>query len=450
MRSTLKGIFSLTLLLAAVSGMAQSEDINPKANSPYSRFGLGDLRPQYYAAQAGMGGWSAAYHDPYHLNILNPASLPQLQATAFEVGLDARYTNLQSGDISEDIWNGNLVYLALAFPLINPINEVLDRRNSDWGLGMAFTLQPYTTVGYNITATTELPDVGQVTNLLKGTGGTYRLNWGNGVSYKDFSAGLNLGYQFGKITNSRQVQFDSLAFAYVTEFLDEFSVSGLMWSVGFQYTYEFEQLNRKGELEPSGKRIVAGLYGNSASDFNINTSVYADRFNLAYGNSIDTLVNETDIEQTGTMPSNFTVGLAYENSDKFRIGAEFGTQAWSEYRNEAKPGEDLRDAWRGSVGLEYIPDHLSYNNYFKKVRYRAGFFYAQDPRTFNDEQLTHIAITLGLGFPVVLPRQRTSFVNLAIEGGRFGLQDGLLEEYVQLTLGFTLNDNTWFFKRKFN
>ena len=59
-------------------------------------------------------------------------------------------------------------------------------------------------------------------------------------------------------------------------------------------------------------------------------------------------------------------------------------------------------------------------------------------------------MTLGFGLPVVLPRQQLSFINFAVEAGQFGLADQLRENYVKIQVGFTLNDNTWFFKRKFN
>ena len=63
-----------------------------------------------------MGGLTAAYTDPFHLNLANPASLPYLRATAFEVGAFGRYTQLEDGDLTDDIWAGGLGYLALGFP----------------------------------------------------------------------------------------------------------------------------------------------------------------------------------------------------------------------------------------------------------------------------------------------------------------------------------------------
>ncbi len=445
--SRLVGTAALCCCTLAV--LAQNATITPKINSPYSRFGLGDFASQYYAGPGGMGGLSAAFHDPYHLNTLNPASLASLQATAFEVGLNAKYSALQGQDDSEGIWSGNLTYLALGFPLINPINEVLDRKRSEFGLGMAFALQPYTLVGYNIESTSIQDELGPATNLLKGTGGTNRLLWSSAARYKGFSGGFTFGYLFGQLTNSRRVELDSVELAYVTEFLDEVSINGFFWEAGLQYTHTFKKPNANGEMMPTGKRLILGAYGSSGSDFNTNTSRFAERRSEDLINQ-DTILNLSDVEQNGTLPSAMAFGLMFEDINDFRVGLEYGMENWSGYSNEAKPDTTLADTWSIRAGVEWIPDVQSYNNYFERMRYRFGFFYGLDPRTFEGEQLKEYGVSVGFGFPIIMSRQRISFINLALEAGQFGLADTLRETFVKMTLGFTLNDNTWFFKRKFN
>ena len=61
-------------LLSSFGTLTAQQVAEPTYNSPYSILGLGDLMDQPFAANAGMAGLSAAYHDPYHLNPLNPAS----------------------------------------------------------------------------------------------------------------------------------------------------------------------------------------------------------------------------------------------------------------------------------------------------------------------------------------------------------------------------------------
>src|SRR4030095_3419005 len=46
-------------------------------NSPYSRYGLGDVAPSTNIGNRGMAGLSAAYADPLSINFTNPASYSQ-------------------------------------------------------------------------------------------------------------------------------------------------------------------------------------------------------------------------------------------------------------------------------------------------------------------------------------------------------------------------------------
>ncbi len=453
-------VMGILLGSALVSAWGQSSDIRPKLNSPYSRLGLGDPVAPYYTAQAGMAGLSAAIRTPAYLNLVNPASLAYQRVTSFELGIFAQFSSLESNRDRNNFWSGNLNYMALGFPLKNPINKAMEPIPSPFQWGMALALQPYTNVGYNVISEEEVGDLGLTTTNFKGSGGTYRLMWSNGWSYKNFAVGLNLGYLFGKLTNSRRIVFDSLAFSYNTEFSDDISVSGFVWNAGIMYTHDFKQPDENGIPVPSGKRLIFGAYGNTATGFSTNSSrfFWRDNLNLL---QLDTIVFEEDIRERGRLPLEFSAGVTYEQIDKLRVGVEYQFGQWSQYFNEAKnEGPDDSDeggtsiafdnSWRIALGGEYIPDIKSYNNYLKRMAYRIGFFYGTDPRLVNGSTLTSYGASFGLGFPVVMPRGTTSFIQFAVEAGRFGTIEALRETYVRMTVGFTLNDNSWFFKRKFN
>lgn len=441
-------IFALVLTTSWAS--AQTSDSNtPKLNSPYSRLGLGDLSNPNFAALSGMGGFGASFHDPYHTNWVNPASLSFLRSTSFELGLYAQHSSLQNNDSNPlSSWSGNIDYLSLAFPIQNPINDVLDRKKRliHWGMGIALT--PYSVVGYNINSESIVPVDGTtvITNF-QGRGGTYKVQWGNSVRMKGLSLGFNLGYLFGKIINERDVSFIGNTAVYNDDLLDEISVNGLVWDIGLMYQYQFQSLNKQGEMENNGKSISIGAYGNSNTNASTNSSQFYRRRGIFSG-TIDTLTNSSDVKGDLTLPATLGFGIMYEDFEKFRVGLDYATSQWSNYVNTAKP-ENLKDAFRASIGVEFLPDVRSYNSYLKKMRYRLGAFYQEDPRSNLNEQLTAYGITFGLGFPVILPRQQKSFVNLALELGRFGDVNTLRDTYFKATVGFTLNDNSWFFKRKF-
>ncbi len=432
----------LAFVLAAFSSFAQ-----PKSNSPYSRFGLGNLSTQYFSHINGMANIGSAYNSRYRLNLVNPASYSPLTHTAFEVGMFAKVSGLKSNEQSENIWSGNLSYLALGFPLRNPINDILDRKESKFDFGMTFALLPYTIVGYDVETLTPQPGADTVRTIFQGNGGTYRVLWGNSMKYKDFSFGVNLSYMFGKISNDRRVTFLNLPASYEDLLNDEISVGGLLWNVGVQYQ-KFFDFKEDGTAKQFSRFMKAGAYGNSANGFNTTTSSFYLRVNQEY-NAVDTIRNVEEVEGKGKLPGEFGIGLIYGKRNKWQAGFDYSMSFWQQYENDAKP-ENLDNVYRIAMGGEIIPDINSYNNYWKKIRYRFGAFYSTDPRTdFLNKQLTNYGITFGFGFPIVT-RQKQSFVNVAFELGQFGSSESLRETYARLALGFTLNDASWFIKRKFN
>jgi len=260
---------------------------------------------------------------------------------------------------------------------------------------------------------------------------------------------VNIGYLFGKSTFNRTVEFlDVGVNAYTTNYFDAQSISAFVWNAGTQLTIPLQKQEVEGTRTPKEKSLVIGFYGNNAGSFSTNDSRFHYRLNSAYSDQ-DTILLETESRNQGVMPSELTFGISYFQTNKWKLGLEYSMVNWSAYTNPLR-NESLTDTRRIAAGLEYIPDAFSYNNYWQRVRYRAGIFHRSDPRTINGQQLTEFGITAGIGFPVILPRQQTSFINVALEAGEFGAAVALRETYARIVLGFTLNDNTWFFKRKFN
>ncbi len=449
--------FALLLGLLATGSQAFAQvagtdfvDIRPKENSPLSRFGLGDPLDQVHAAQAGMGGLQSTYQDAFHLNLLNPASLASLQATSFEIGLYGRSSKLSDQTATATAYQGNISYLALGFPLRNPINLSLEQQQNSWNAGMAFSLAPTTLVGYDLELTGNDPLTGPVSNSLKGNGGAYRFSWSTALRYRGLFGGLNVNYNFGKLTNSRIVIFDSIPEALATELLDELSISGFNLGYGVQYAFNFKDLNEEGERVANGKRIIVAANGQLGSTVDSESSLLFRKFSPLGNVAVrDTISFEEEIQGEVDLPASYTFGLAYEHFNRLFIGAEYGGTAYGNYRNSEQP-EQLADVSRFALGVQIIPNATSYNNYWARVRYRLGARMEDDPRVINGVQARRNAVTLGLGLPIQLPRQQISFLDLAVEYGKFGIPDVLDESYVQLTLGFSLNDNSWFFKRKLN
>jgi hypothetical protein len=437
----------------ALSAQVNNNTILPKDNSPFSRFGLGDFANPYSTAQNAMGGVGIGIIESYFFNPANPAALAYQVHTSFEAALNVGNSSwtTSSGE-NNNLWTGNLQYLSIGFPLQNPINQAIENRSPDFSWGMNFNLRPYTTVGYDIRVPGTIEEYGDYTNILKGTGGTYQLNWANGWRYKNLSFGINTSYYFGKITNSRRVSLDDFSlYAYATEFLDEYSISGFQFKGGLQYVIKLDQdIEREAARNTQRRRIIIGATAGNTANFNTNVNRFytRDNFGLREFES-DTLVNQSDIKLTGQLPMSYGFGLTYENINKFRISAEYSAASWNEYQNEARP-DQLFNSYRTAIGAEWIPNANSFTGGLARWRYRIGAFMGTDPRSFNGNQLDTRGVTLGVGVPIITPRQAMSFIHFSIEAGQISAGDLLENNYIQASLGFSLNDNTWFFKRKFN
>lgn len=422
------------------------------SNSPWSRLGLGDLADANFTASASMGRLGATFHDPYMINLKNPASLGFLRATALEVGFFSEFSTLKNKPTgaSATVRDGNISHMALGFPMHSPINEALERKKSPIDWGMAIALLPYSRVGYAIESTEAGPseEVGSILYSYEGTGSTYRLYWGNGLSYKNLSFGLNLQYVFGKISRINEELFVDLNSAYQNYYRESFNINGFAWNVGIMYKVMLGGADAmEGQPKVSGRKsLTFGLYGNSRTGVTTLSDQFFERLNGGYL-SRDTFFLNKEVSGTGTLPAQAGFGIMYDDGKKIKAGVDVEYTGWAKYRNDAKP-ESLLNVWKWSAGLEWIPDHTSYNNFFKRVRYHFGGYYETDPRSLDGEQLYRYAGTVGFGLPIIL-KQDIAFINIKVESGQFGLSDGLKKIFTNFALGFTLNDNTWFYKRKF-
>lgn len=445
--STMRLFAFLLLVFTSATLYAQ-----PKQNAPYSRYGLGNPISQFFGNQAGWGGMSAAFHDPHHLNIGNPASFAFLRTTVLDNGLYGKSSSFQSGQENLETWSGNLAYLALGFTLRSPINEVMDKNKSPWKYGMGIAITPYTVVGYNVLTRENImsPAVDSVNSNYTGSGGTYRFTWSNAVRYKNTSGGINLAWQFGEsIYENNNVFYDSFP-TFANTYRDQISVSGFAWKLGVQHDHVLKYAEN--DKDVATRFITFGLSGESKHNMKTTSDILRIRSRGQQSNgqfsNPDTLLSAIGLRRDLTIPATVTVGVMFTEVGKLRFGAEYSFIGGAAYSNEIRP-ETQRNASQVQAGLEYIPNMLSFNNYTKRIRYRLGAYYRQDTRLVNGDGIDDIGLSAGFGFPLVLPRQQTSYINTALEFGKVGANTPIEETYFRITLGFTMNDNSWFFKRRF-
>ena len=102
----------------------------------------------------------------------------------------------------------------------------------------------------------------------------------------------------------------------------------------------------------------------------------------------------------------------------------------------------LDPVWQDNL-MQTLPEyHQKLLGVWAEVERYAQHHPGFKPRIVND---------FGINFGTSIPVNNLSLVNMAMKVGRRGTADnGLIREaYFNFTLGFSLNDNSWFYKRVF-
>jgi hypothetical protein len=122
-------------------------------------------------------------------------------------------------------------------------------------------------------------------------------------------------------------------------------------------------------------------------------------------------------------------------------------QDFKKYRSFLDDPSQLKEAIKVGIGMQIVPDYLAIDSPLKRSTYRFGFEFIQTPYYLNNTNIND----LGINFGASLPLNQLSLMNFAIKVGQRGTtENGLIREnYINFTLGFSLNDNSWFYKRVF-
>lgn len=443
--SNRKLLLALAMQMVMVSAWAQ----NARDNSPFSQFGLGDFIPSDLPSSRGMGGLGNVYHDFFEANLHNPASLGYLQYTALQVDAFVKLSAYNRFNQKAGVWNGNLDHLSLNIPLINPLNEALERRETGFAWGTSFSIRPMAQAGYDIMIADSIEGFGLVNRNFLGAGTIYEGTWSNGLKYKDLSLGASIGFLNGRESFRENVTFPDLDNPYNDNFTRQLIYTGFRYKLGAMYDHPLDRqaASARGDNAKPEKFLAAGMTWNGSTTYQTKTDITQVILNPITAD-LDTLTYATDRIQQGTMPSTFGFGLMYRHAGKFRIGIDYQAAAWREYTNPERYTE-MRDMRRFAFGGAFIPDAEALTSYFKRVEYRAGFFTLQDPRVIDGNQVNEWAITGGMLMPLILQRN-IAWLQLGLELGHRTAGPNLSDTFVRGKFGLVLNDNSWFVRGKYN
>ncbi len=408
---------SIILALSAFFLFFLTANGENNTNSPYSRYGYGDLQPSVFGTSSAMGGIGYGVRSNLQINPKNPASYTAVDSLTFmfDLGVSGRVTEFNSGSNQQYKSTGSFDYIAFQLPVLK------------W-LATSVGLIPFSSVGYDYSFSDTVAFNGDelpTTQSFSGTGGISQLYGGLSANVFDrFAVGANARYLFGTLSNTRLIEFPDNSSYLESEAQSNLYVSSFVFDFVFQYT------------QPIGQDILVlgGTYTmktpmNIRCEEKITTN--------------DTITDNTDYKFD--YPQTIGVGFTYKVGKKLTFGADYSLQKFADTRFYGVK-DSLEDKSICNLGLEYLPNVMS-RSYFNNVRYRLGANLSNSYNKINESSYDELAVTLGLGFPL---RNTRTMLNVLFEYGKRGTVEKNLmqEDYFKVGLNISINEN-WFFKRKF-
>ncbi len=419
-------------------------------NSPFSRYGLGDIFAGQHIINRGMGGLSAPYVDAQSINFYNPASYSGLKVVTFDVGVRIDNQTLRQQSPVQKFTSINFTpsYVAFGVPFSKKHN-----------IGLAFGLRPVTKINYSIQESKRLPGIDSTANLYEGTGGLNELFVGMGKRWKGLSIGFNTGYRFGRReTNSRVFIFNTDSSSYIP-----FSNS----NAGTVTTFGKAFLNAGLQYEQrfgTNTAVRVGVNANFQQSFKASQDRIRETFFYdVNGNPVrlDSVADQKEVRGVIETPATYTAGIMFiktvqdrlgNRSDKASFGIEYETSEWSKFRFYDAP-DQLVNRYEVHIGGQFTPDPFSVTNYGNRITYRAGVNFGRDYINADRNELKTFGMTLGAALPVRKWRSfdnQFTMLNAALEYGRRGTSaNNITENYFRLSFGMSLSD-IWFVKRKYD
>ncbi len=421
----------ILILLVAVESVLGQHSQN-KLNSPYSAYGLGNLKGRNVnIVQKAMGGLSIGWSSSQYINPNNAASPAVYDSMrfVFETALTGEYGTLSSLNAMENSSSLTLNYLLMGFPV-----------TKWWGSSLG--LIPYSEIGYNIDVTIDMSQY-NFSNIIYNLEGEGRFNtfyWGNGFKItKNLRAGVNTNVLFGNAEFTKLIFFPDSMFILNTRTTKEYHMADINFDFGIQYDIhlknkdnitvgaifqpEFKADTKKSELS----KTISGGYG----------QVDYDK---------DTIYYYPDIKGKIVIPYRIGMGFTYYHGNRLMLGAEYEFQKWDRFSVFGN-NDSVSDAWTARLGGQYAPKHTVLSPLYKKMIYRFGAHYGLTYLMINNHHLSEFGISVGATFPI---RKSRSTFNITVEyGGRGTKQYGLLKEnFVNFTFGLSVNQ-LWFVKRRY-
>jgi hypothetical protein len=325
---------------------------------------------------------------------------------------------------------GGLSYIALSLPF------------KPGKLTMGMGLNQVTSVNYDLQISSMVNNAEiEAVNNINGDGGISEAYISAGyLLAKNLSIGVHGSYLFGSTIRKNQLTLfneNGTQVGSTSEYYERLTISDVALKFGTHYYFK---VGEKSNLH------VGAIYQGLGD---VNGSAFAKLAAFGEASDPDTEGDLILDNEKGSIyiPSRYGFGVSYERVNKYVIGLEGQYQNFSDFRNFLGDPLELREAIKLGLGFQIVPDFMSVDNNLKRGTYRVGLEFLQTPYYINQTTINDLGINFGASIPV----NQLSLMNLAVKVGQRGTTSaGLIREnYVNFTLGFSLNDNTWFYKRVF-
>lgn len=419
-----------------------SSATNLTTNSPYSRFGYGNILSESFNQNFALGGTGIGLRSNSNINAINPASYSEITITSFEIAATNNALWLTDGAQSQYKNNQYINYIAFGFPVIS----------KKWG--MAFGVLPYSNVGYNYSTNKE-NIIADTTNLIsyyyQGDGGLNKLFFGNAVKFNIdstsiISVGNNMVFLFGNIMNDKQVVYGDILYALNIWETNNKHVADFTSDFGVQYQKIFTNTKAEKYL------LTIGATYALAADLKTKKTQMVRSFTGTFlnGDFKDTISYEENVSDITSIPAKIGGGVSLEKDKKWIVALDFKTNIWGQIQSNEN-NIDFKNNYTISSGFEIIPKYDAFNNYFKRIKYKFGARYSTAYYSINNTDINEYGITFGLGLPIKRTDTSVPGLNLGVEYGNRGVaNNGLIKEtFINFNIGLTINDR-WFMKRKYN
>ena len=398
--------------------------------STYSALGIGEFNYSGLTQNQGMGGLGISFGTGWNANVVNPALQTRNTIFNFQTSLNYRRINASNGSQSSDVDGGGLSYIALSLPF------------KPGKLTMGMGLNQVTSVNYDlqISSMDNNAEIEAVNNI-NGDGGISEAYISAGyLLAKNLSIGFHGSYLFGSTIRKNQLTLfneNGTQVGSTSEYYERLTISDVALKFGTHYYFK---VGEKSNLH------VGAIYQGLGD---VNGNAFAKLAAFGEASDPDTEGDLILDNEKGSIyiPSRYGFGVSYERANKYVIGLEGQYQNFSDFRNFLGDPLELREAIKLGLGFQIVPDFMSVDNNLKRGTYRVGLEFLQTPYYINQTTINDLGINFGASIPV----NQLSLMNLAVKVGQRGTTSaGLIREnYVNFTLGFSLNDNTWFYKRVF-